>query len=755
VSPSWISIKTKVALVICLISGVSFGIFFSLNYRDTSARIHAHAEEMIARDHQTHMRHILDTLTTMAQDSETIIGAPPISGIFRTLQTPSQIDPLDGSTLAQWRQRLETLFTSMIRNRRAYSQIRLLLPRGNWREFTRVNLSEGALRVVPQEHLQSKGAEPYIKALTAPPLDQIQFSNVTRNREHGVATGPPSLRALKRVLDPEGNVAGAIVINAHVAELFSLPDHDSDIGHSYYAFENTAQAVDDLAPEDIRFVVDTGADAPAHITRQVFGAAVGRLISIDDHTGLFVTRIDSTAQRTPFTIRIATTVDRHQLLAVARAELRRNLFNALCLTLFASCMGYLLTSRVLAPLEDLLQEIRTSGRTLRPLDAQIDGHDEVSVIARGFAQLTNNLIRETRRLDMVLSNAAEGVVTLRKDGAIEDVNPAVTRILGQSEARLIGRKLTDVLDCTPAMTPDVLLSASGQDNTTPPVRMTVTTRSFAGEEIVLQVAARHALYAEGSRFIVMLRDVTAETFAAQNSEALISALKKSNAELDQFAYVASHDLKAPLRVINNAISWLEEDLEPYLDDDTRESMHLLQSRASRMERLLNDLLQHSRIGRVAEPDIQVTGHDMANELLELLDVPDGMEIRFSREFLELTLRKLPLETVLVNLISNSIKHHDLSTGQIMVDVTRDDRFMQFRVEDDGPGIDPIYHERIFEVFQTLQSRDQLDSSGMGLAFVKKHIEVAGGDIEVLSDGTRGTIFQFRWPRDLPQQNKAA
>jgi hypothetical protein len=109
----------------------------------------------------------------------------------------------------------------------------------------------------------------------------------------------------------------------------------------------------------------------------------------------------------------------------------------------------------------------------------------------------------------------------------------------------------------------------------------------------------------------------------------------------------------------------------------------------------------------------------------------------------------------VNLIGNSIKHHDRGSGFVSIDVEHSDGFMRFRVEDDGPGIEPAYHDRIFDIFRTLRSRDQLESSGMGLAIVKKHIEVVGGKIDVLSDGERGTVFEFSWPDEIVQEEDKA
>ncbi len=752
-SPKWISIKTKVALVICLISSISFSVFFTTNYNNTIQRIHRHSEQLIARNHQVHARHIMSTLEGMRQDLEAIAGFPPIAGILRTQQTTFRVDPSDGSPLGEWRKRLETLFSSMIANREGYSQIRFILPDGNWTEFVRVDSRDGVVSLTPWSQMQEKGDEPYIADVLHHPISAPIFSNVTRNREHGTIEGPPTVRAMKAILGKQGEVVGIIVVNATVAELLTLPQTSGQIGTTYYTIENFPSPYARLAPEDESFVLQSE-NAPSLSFDTLGHAEEKKLVALDGTDGLFVSTLQFKNIAPPFAIRVATRVDMHALYYAARAELGRNIANAAFLSLFASLLGYFFTARLLRPFQNMVDEIQARSGILSPLKTKFTGSDEIAVIGRSFTQLTNSLIRETQRLDMILSNVAEGIMTLKMNGDIEDLNPAARTILGLSSDD-DGTNFLEILNRPDLLTAERLTTLQSPDPSSRQLSMELSIHRQDGTLVHLQINLCHAFYEEGDRIIVMLRDITAQTKATAQSEALIAALKKSNAELDQFAYVASHDLKAPLRVISNAVSWLEEDLAPHLTDDTRESMNLLQSRTSRMERLLNDLLQHSRIGRVAEPDIQISGREMAEDLLSLLEIPPGMAVQFSESFLSATLRKLPLETVLVNLISNGIKHHDRPQGRIHVDLVATKHTFYFSVSDDGPGIEEKYHDRIFEVFQTLKSRDQLEASGMGLAFVKKHISVAGGEIKVISDGTRGTTFEFSWPRDLVQQHTQA
>lgn len=223
-------------------------------------------------------------------------------------------------------------------------------------------------------------------------------------------------------------------------------------------------------------------------------------------------------------------------------------------------------------------------------------------------------------------------------------------------------------------------------------------------------------------------------------------LEKRNAELDQFAYVASHDLKAPLRAIANLSEWIEEDLTGQLPEENQHQLALLRNRVHRMEALINGLLEYSRVGRRDRQIEAVDVRSMLEETIDSISPPPEFTISLPNEMPTITTNRTALNQVFSNLISNAIKHHDRDEGLIQITAEDQGNIIEFAVADDGPGIAPEYHNKVFTIFQTLKSRDELESTGIGLSLVKKLVESEGGTIRLESALGEGATFRFSWPK---------
>lgn len=325
------------------------------------------------------------------------------------------------------------------------------------------------------------------------------------------------------------------------------------------------------------------------------------------------------------------------------------------------------------------------------------------------------------------------------------------RLLAERRARFMSELHNIFLTCTIGGGIAMLLLFVSASNTARRLKQPILAllngirvMSEGGANYKVQVKSQDEIGRVADAFNVMAEHIVV---AQQARDTALSELERSNAELDNFAYVASHDLKAPLRGIRNLAEWITEDVEKTSSEDTRENLRLLSGRVNRLDGLLESLLAYSRVGRKTAATETVDCAHLIDEIRDYLAPDPGFQVTRQGSMPVLLTPKVPLEQVLRNLINNAIKHHDRKSGQITISTQDREGHIEFRVTDDGPGIEPEFHTRIFQMFQTLKPRDQIEGSGMGLAIVKKTVESFGGVIHVESSPpARGTTFVFTWPK---------
>ena len=226
-----------------------------------------------------------------------------------------------------------------------------------------------------------------------------------------------------------------------------------------------------------------------------------------------------------------------------------------------------------------------------------------------------------------------------------------------------------------------------------------------------------------------------------------SRLEIVNNSLDRFAYIVSHDLKSPLRAIGNLASWIHEGIETGDHSELNDYLKLLKGRVARMENLIGGILQYSRAGRVQVAKEETDLVQVLEELAALNFEKTPYKLVLSPALPQTILtQKVALVQVFSNLLSNVRKYGNSEFHRVEIQFSEDDDFYLFSVMDNGPGIEEKYHGKIFEIFQTLQSRDKFESTGIGLTIVKKIIEDQGGNIWVESEEGKGATFRFTWPK---------
>ena len=364
-------------------------------------------------------------------------------------------------------------------------------------------------------------------------------------------------------------------------------------------------------------------------------------------------------------------------------------------------------------------------------------------------QESNNLIRA------VFSNVVDGVVTLDSQGQIESCNQAAVVMFGYDRSTLIGQNWTILLgtesqNLIPLPTPGKieagdlghLWQTMGQRHNGDyfPIEISISNIELDDRQIAIvrDITLRQQTEAKLEARAAELAQLNLKLRRTNNT------LAERNRELDRFAYVTSHDLKAPLRAIANLSNWIAEDLEEELPPENHNQLRLLRGRVNRMEALLDGLLEYSRIGRNSIPIELTDVHKLVTDAIASIDPPSTFQIEIAANLPRLTTRRLLLKQVFFNLINNAIEHHPSSHGTVKITVADCGDRYEFAVTDDGQGIEPQYHEKIYTIFQTLQARDTHESTGVGLAIVKKIVETEGGTIGLKSSWGQGSTFSFTW-----------
>jgi len=357
------------------------------------------------------------------------------------------------------------------------------------------------------------------------------------------------------------------------------------------------------------------------------------------------------------------------------------------------------------------------------------------------------------RLNNIVENAVDGLMTITKTGRIESYNKACEDIFGYKTEDVLGRHVTLLVpglkdsyeelyispfEINPSLEKDKKIIGQGRE---------IEGQKKNGVLIDLSVSISEIWDDGRALYNTIVRDITEQKQAQQALQRTLEDLTLSNQELEKFAYVASHDLKSPLRAIDNLSCWLEEDLESVMDEENKDRMSKLRGRVARMEKLLAALLAYSRAGRLAHVPPIVNAQTLVGEVRDTLDFPKEFSLVLDKSLEDIEIERMPMEQVFHNLISNAVKHHDKATGKITISGEETETGFKFFVKDDGPGIETNFHDKIFEMFQTLKPRDEVEGSGMGLAFVKKALYHHGGDITVQSEYGKGSIFVVTWPKN--------
>jgi PAS domain S-box-containing protein len=349
------------------------------------------------------------------------------------------------------------------------------------------------------------------------------------------------------------------------------------------------------------------------------------------------------------------------------------------------------------------------------------------------------LLQNERKFSAIFNQTFQLMGLVSLDGVLLEVNQAALDSIAASESEIIGKSFWDAPwwhteQLQQQLRNAIATAASGQfvryevEFLNPSGGMTIT--DFSLKPMFDEVGRVESIVAEA-------HDITERKQAQAD-------LEQRNKELDSFVYVVSHDLKAPLRGIANLSQWIEEDLEGSLSVANQEQMALLRSRVYKMQATIDGLLDYARSGSAVEVVESVSIAELLADVIDQIAPPPTFTISLPPELPTLFTQRLPLFQVFANLIGNGIKHHHSETGSIQISVEDRGDCYEFAIADDGSGIDPEHHDRMFKIFQAVNPQNRSDSTGIGLAIVKKIVEAEGGTIWLESELGKGTTFYFTW-----------
>lgn len=411
---------------------------------------------------------------------------------------------------------------------------------------------------------------------------------------------------------------------------------------------------------------------------------------------------------------------------------------------------------VVKPIIQLRDAAAEVGRGNLGIELKIKSRDEIGELTDSFNKMSKSLQETTVSkdyVDNIVKSMAETLIVLSLDGVIKTVNRAALQLLGYREEELIGKSINMILRWD-----EVLFSESGLDNLIKINSVRDTEQIYVSKKgrnipVFFSAAVMRDKSGRPQGIVCVAQDITELKSANERLRKFSNELQRSNKELEQFAYIASHDLQEPLRKIKAFGERLNAKIGNMLDAQNRDYLERMQNAAERMEGLINGLLTFSRITTNAQPFVSVDLKKVAK------DVISDLEVRLEQTHGRIEVDSLPvidadplqMRQLFQNLFSNALKFHKKDEspvvkvyGKPLKDasdiVFSDNEFYQIIVEDNGIGFDEKYLDRIFGVFQRLHSRGEYEGSGIGLAVCRKIVERHGGTITAKSSVGQGAMF---------------
>lgn len=462
--------------------------------------------------------------------------------------------------------------------------------------------------------------------------------------------------------------------------------------------------------------------------------------------------------------------------------LRNTVFTvSLSMMAVGSILSWLLAKNITGPILKLVKGTTAIAKGDFSHKIHTTSQDEIGTLAESFNNMVEDLARTTtsvinlnreiserrkaevslikseKRFEEVADNSGDWIWEVNADGLYTYSSPVAEKILGYKPEEFVGKKyFYDFFapDAREELKKAAFETFAKHENFKGLTNFNIHKN---GSRVTLETHGTPIIDDEGNLcgYRGADRDITERKLAEEavknlnnDLKSTVTLLTQSNRQLREFAHLAAHDLKTPLRGIVTLAQWLVEDYREKFDDEGRRQVDLLIKRAMRLNEIVDAILEYSTIARNSHRECLVDLNALLATVLAEIEPPPSVKITINKKLPIVVCEEAHLRQVFYNLITNAVKFMDKPDGLITIDCTDREDVWVFSVSDNGPGIAPQHFERIFRLFQTLDDPDQSNGSGTGLTITRKIVELYSGKIWLDSELNHGSTFFFTLPKSL-------
>ncbi len=699
---------------------------------------------------------VSSSFLTLAHDMQMIPHTPPFQGLIRSYKN-NDYDEQEYSTSQMWVNRLQTIFASTLAQRPYYTQLRYIGDADGGRELVRVDQGNEGFTRVAYDQLQRKGEEFYFQETLDLQEDSIYLSQISYNREQGQLDDDrvPTLRAIVPVQETEGERFGVFVINLNIERMLKDILLEQNLLHDTYVYDDRGNvAWFEVATGLAHFrTADENQEVAAKIEQAQQFESGSDLTpeNINKHDDLiFSNQIALGELNSTLSLTMSQFLPPNMVLQEASAAERQYLMSSVATLGIFLILAIVAAHYFTRPILALNDGVVKWGEGDADLDLPCDREDEVGELARSFETVLTRLgaARESERdayqkVSAAINLAVDGLITISGRGVIQSINPVACQIFGTSEDRAVDESIEKYL---PEI--EVYIQSSRRDA----APITLNGIDAHGREVPIELSISEIAASDGVFFWVILRDVTERSLQQALLEDALSDLQKSNGELNDFAYIASHDLREPLRGIQIHSQSILKSMPKDLDPDAQRKLSRVNELAKRMQQLVTDLLEFSKLNKIdsdgTSTDVQQSVELVLDSLHSSLEAANA-DVEIRDRLPVVRGESVHISSVFQNLISNSLKYNDAEVPRIGIGILPFRAHQGvihsnvFYVQDNGIGIHSDFHDEVFKIFKRLNNEKAYGyGTGAGLTFVRKIVDRYGGKIWLESERGEGTTFYF-------------